>query len=135
MIVKPIKDKKKIDYLLMYLKGGSERDYLLCKFQLNTGLRISDVVKVKVEDLLTPKMNFKDYFVLHEKKTGKEKKKKLNDTLKKALKAFIKQNSLGQDKYLSNRKGINKPISVTQVYRILKAAIVNVNIENFGTPA
>jgi hypothetical protein len=83
MVVETIKDKKKIDALLMYLKGKSDRDYLLCKFQLNTGLRISDVVKVRVEDLLTPNMNFKNYFVLQEQKTGKEKKIKLNDSLKK----------------------------------------------------
>ena len=36
------------------------------KLQLNTGLRISDVVKVKVSDILTEKFNFKDYFVLRE---------------------------------------------------------------------
>lgn len=134
MVVEPLKDKKKIDALLTYLKGKNERDWLLAKFQLNTGLRISDVVKVKVEDLLTQNMNFKDYFVLHEQKTGKEKKIKLNDSLKKALKAHIKQYKLGYDNYLfKSRKGFNEPITVTQAYRILKDAAVNLNIENFGT--
>lgn len=134
MVVEPIKDKKKIDSMLMYLKGKSERDYLLCKFQLNTGLRISDVVRIRVEDLLTSNMNFKDYFVLQEKKTRKEKKIKLNDSLKKALKAYIKQNELGQANYIfKSRKGLREHVSVTQAYRILKAAAVNLNIENFGT--
>jgi integrase len=134
MVVEPIKDKKKIDALLMYLKGKSQRDYLLCKFQINTGLRIGDVVKIKVDDLLTSNMNFKDYFVLKEQKTSKEKKIKLNDSLKKALKAYIKQNELEVDKYIfQSRKGLNEPITVTQAYRILKAAAVNLNIENFGT--
>lgn len=64
MIVEPIKDKKKIEALLIYLKGKNERDWLMAKFQLNTGLRISDVVNVKVSDILTEKYNFKDYFVL-----------------------------------------------------------------------
>ena len=134
MVVEPIKDKKKIEALLMYLKGKNERDYLLAKFQLNTGLRISDVVKVKVSDLVTENLNFKDYFVLQEKKTRKEKKIKLNDSLKKALKIYIKENKLKQDKYIfQSRKGVNNPISVTQAYRILKAAALNLNIENFGT--
>ncbi|MDK0794645.1 hypothetical protein P5E48_15900, partial [Clostridium perfringens] len=35
---------KKVKALLMYLKGSSDRDYLLCKFQLNTGLRISAIL-------------------------------------------------------------------------------------------
>lgn len=134
MVVEPIKDKKKIDALLIYLKGRSERDYLLSKFQLNTGLRISDVVKVRVEDILTLNMNFKDYFVLREQKTNKEKKIKLNDSLKRALQAHIKQNGLGPDNYIfKSRKGFNKPISVTQAYRILKDAANTVGIENFGT--
>lgn len=134
MVVEAIKDKKKIDALLTYLNGKSERDYLLCKFQLNTGLRIGDGVKISVSDLLTPNMNFKDYFVLQEQKTGKEKKIKLNDTLKKALKAYIKQYNLEYNSYLfKSRKGINEPISVTQAYRILKDAANAVGIENFGT--
>lgn len=134
MVVEPIKDKKKIEALLTYLKGQSDRDWLLAKFQINTGLRISDVVRVKVEDLLTLNMNFKDYFALHEQKTDKEKKIKLNDSLKRALKAHIKQNDLGPDKYIfKSRKGVNEPISVTQAYRILKDAANTVGIENFGT--
>lgn len=134
MTVEPIKNKKKVDALLNYLKGKNERDWLLAKFQLNTGLRISDVVKVKVENLLTANMNFKDYFVLCEKKTNKEKKIKLNDSLKKALKAYIKQNNLTPDDYIfKSRKGVNLHISVTQAYRILKSAANNISIENFGT--
>jgi len=134
MVVEPIKDKKKIDALLTYLKGKNERDWILAKFQLNTGLRISDVVKVKVSDILTEKLNFKDYFVLHEQKTNKEKKIKLNDSLKNAIKLYIKQEGLGPDNYIfRSRKGLNEPITVTQAYRILKDAAVSMGIENFGT--
>lgn len=76
MIVEPVRDKKKIGDLLTFLKGQSERDWLLCKFQLNTGLRISDVVKIKVSDLINENMRFKEYFTLNEQKTGKEKEDK-----------------------------------------------------------
>lgn len=134
MVVEPIKDKKKVQALLTYLKGKNERDWLLGKFQLNTGLRISDVVKVKVSDILTEKLNFKDYFVMNEKKTGKEKKIKLNDSLKTVLKAYIKQNKLEHNSSIfRSRKGINKPITVTQAYRLLKKAANSIHIENFGT--
>ena len=135
MVVEPIKDKKKVDALLTYLKGKSERDWLLAKFQLNTGLRISDVVKVQVSDIMTEKLNFKDYFVLHEKKTGKEKKIKLNEELKKALKSFVSLNKLeyNDNIFISRTTSGRGYISVTQAYRILKSAAVNVGIENFGT--
>lgn len=134
MVVEPIKDKKKIEALLTYLKGKNERDWLLAKFQLNTGLRISDVVKVKVSDIFTEKLNFKDYFVLQEQKTKKEKKIKLNDELRRALKAFIKHEDLKRDNYIfESRKALYGAISVVQAYRILKHAAVSVEIENFGT--
>ena len=76
LIVEPIRDKKKINDLLVFLKGKVDRDWLLCKFQLNTGLRIGDVVKVKVSDIFNENIRFKEYFTLNEQKTGKEKKRK-----------------------------------------------------------
>jgi len=134
MIVEPIKDKKKINDFLIFLKGKNERDWIMAKFQLNTGLRISDVVKVKVSDILTEKFNFKDYFVLLEQKTNKEKKIKLNDSIKTALNTYIKQNKLGHNNYIfKSRKGLNEHITVTQAYRLLKNAAISIGIENFGT--
>ena len=129
MVVEPIKDRKRINALLTYLKEKNERDWLLAKFQLNTGLRISDVVKVRVQDLMTSHLNFKDYLVL------KKKKIKLNNNLKKTIKTYINHNNLGQTNFyiFQSRKGSNGPISVTQAYRILKAAAVDLHIENFGT--
>jgi integrase len=138
MVVEPIKDKKKVEALLTYLNGKSERDWLLAKFQLNTGLRISDVVDIKVSDLLTENMNFKDYFVLHEQKTGKEKKIRLNDSLRKAIKSFVIHEKFnGQALIFVSRKsspdGNKTHITTTQAYRVLKDAANKVGIENFGT--
>jgi integrase len=135
MTVEAIKNRKKIEALLTYLKGKNERDWLLCKFQLNTGLRIGDVVSVKTTDVLTENGNFKDYWVIKEQKTGKTKKIKLNEELRKALKSFVRANSLNNEDYIfqSRTKSSRGYISVTQAYRILKAAADAVGIENFGT--
>lgn len=84
MFVEPIRDKKIVSKFLTYLKGTNKRDWLLAKFQLNTGLRISDVVDVKVSDLLT----------------GKNTKIKLNEDLKKAVKSFIQENNLDYSEYI-----------------------------------
>jgi len=45
----------------------NDKVWLLCEFQLNTGLRISDVVSVQVHNLITDQNNFKDNFILNEK--------------------------------------------------------------------
>lgn len=135
MIVEPIKDKKKIYDFLTYLKGKNYRDYILAKFQLNTGLRISDVIPVQVSDIFTEKGNFRSYFVLNEKKTGKEKKIKLNAELKKVLNEYIINKRLEYNDYLfeSRKKTERGYISATQAYRTLKEAAQAVGIENFGT--
>ena len=101
----------------------------------HTGLRISDVVSVQVHNLISEQNNFKDYFILNEKKTGKFKKIKINDGLRKALKSFMRKNDLTNEDYIfKSRKQVYKShISVTQAYRILKAGAQAVGIENFGT--
>ncbi len=135
MTVEPIREKKKIEDFLIYLKGKNERDYILAKFQLNTGLRVSDVIPIKVSDIITNKGSFKTYFVLKEKKTGKEKKIKLNDELRMSLRQYINNEGLKEDDWLfkSRKETKRGHISVTQAYRILKSAAEALGIENFGT--
>lgn len=132
MVSEPIKDMKKIGSLLKYLKGQNERDWLLAKFQLNNGLRIGDVVKVQVNQFYK-NGKFLDYLFIIEEKTNKAKKIKLNDELRKALKAYIQNNKLQEEDYIFySRKG-SSHITTTQAYRILKSAAVTMSIENFST--
>ncbi|KOR25397.1 tyrosine-type recombinase/integrase [Clostridium sp. L74] len=135
MVVEPIKNKKDIDKFLIYLKGKNKRDWLLAKFQLNTGLRVSDVIGIKVSDIMTEKMRFKDHFILHEIKTGKEKKIKLNNSIKRAIKLFVKEENLSIESFLfkSRKTSYSGYISSIQAYRILKEAANVVGIKNFGT--
>ena len=52
----------------MYLKNTNFRNYGLFKVQLNTGLRISDVVKLKYDDVFEKNGNIKKHLSLTEKK-------------------------------------------------------------------
>lgn len=134
MVVEPIKDKKLIEKFLIQLRGKNYRDWILAKFQLNTGLRISDVVLINTSDIFTDTMRFKDYLVIKEKKTGKEKKIRLNEELRKSIKDYVRGYDINVGDYLfQSRKGENSNISTTQAYRILKEAADAVGIENFGT--
>lgn len=127
-----IKDKRKVDALLKYLKGQNERNWILAKFQLNTGLRIGDVVKIQIKQFYR-NGKFLDYLSIVEEKTNKPKKIKLNDELRKGLNTYIKRNALKDEDYIfQSRKG-NKNITTTQAYRILKNAATALSIENFST--
>ena len=134
MKVEPIRTLKKIKAFQNLLKQKSERDLLLLNFGLNTGLRISDILKIKVSDIWTKRKHFKHYFILIEVKTKKEKRIKLNNALKRYLTHYLKNNKLKYSDYLfQSRKGDNKPITRVQAYRTLKIASESLNIENFGT--
>ena len=66
--VEPIRNKKQIDALKNYLKRQNLRDCLLFVLGINSGLRISDLLLLKISDVKA-----KDRIVIREKKTGKIK--------------------------------------------------------------
>lgn len=132
MTVEPIRDKSGIKQMYYYLNGKSPKYGLLFKFGLNTGLRISDILPIKMKDIFHPSGEYRDYLTLKEKKTGKEKKIKLNSGLRKLIDAYIKDLHLTPESYLfSSQKGNN--IKRIQAYRVLKEAAYVCGIENFGT--
>jgi len=132
MTVEPVRDKVKIKQMYQYLNGKDSKYGLLFKFGLNTGLRISDILPLKVGSILNSSGDFRDYLVLKEMKTGKEKKIKLNTTLRKNVKEYIKRQGLSSENYLfpSNKGGY---IGRVQAYRVLKEAANIIGVENFGT--
>lgn len=59
-LVEPIRDKKKIDALKVYLKGKSLRDHALFVVGINVALRISDLLTLTWNDVLNAnKRSFK----------------------------------------------------------------------------
>jgi integrase len=132
MTVEPIRDRVKIHQMYAILNNKDRKYGLLLKFGLNTGLRISDILPIKLKDIYNDNGTFQDYFKLIEKKTGKAKKVKINAALRKEIEAFVKAGNTAANSYLfSSRKGAH--IGRIQAYRVLKEAAGHVEIENFGT--
>lgn len=132
MTVEPIRDKAKIKKMYYYLNKKDPKYGLLFKFGLNTGLRISDILPIKVMDIFTIIGEYRDYFILKEKKTGKEKKIKLNNALRKVINEYVRMKKLVPESYLfSSPKGGH--IKRIQAYRVLKESAVACGVENFGT--
>jgi len=132
LTVEPIRDQQKIKAILRQLKGQDERDCLLFMFGVNSGLRISDILPIIYSDIFSGKGTFRQHLVIREKKTAKEKKIKLNDALKLAIKSYVTSRQLSGDDYLfGSKKG--GAIGRVQAYRVLKEAADSVGIEHFGT--
>ncbi len=129
----PIKDKRKVDAFLRIAQTYGDKYYIIAKFQLNTGLRIIDVLRTHVSDILLPTYRFREYLTLKEKKTGKEKQIKLNDEMKRCLKAYISQQDLSYNGFLFPGRNINKHITYYQVWRVFTGIADQLSLENFAT--
>ncbi|NLB49178.1 MAG: site-specific integrase [Erysipelotrichia bacterium] len=132
-VVQPIRDKKKIEDMKKILKAGSLRDYCLFVMGINSGLRISDLLALKISDV-AENMKIKDRISLREKKTGKILDFPIGASSAKAIKEYLDTRDYNTDEYLFvSRKG-HKPISNVQAWRILSGAAESVGItEPIGT--
>jgi len=132
MTVEPIRNKAKLKQIYQYLNAKDPKYGLLFKFGINTGLRISDILPLKVNDIYNRNGDFREYLVIKEKKTGKEKKIKINDMLRKSIDTFVKGQKLSSEYNLFfSAKG--NYIGRVQAYRVLKEAACIFGVENFGT--
>ncbi|PJH95273.1 integrase [Bacillus subtilis] len=66
--VQPICDPECIFYIKRFLKKQNMKNYMLFVTSINSGLRISDILQLRVRDAKRP------YFNLIEKKTKKKKR-------------------------------------------------------------
>jgi len=113
MEVDPIRVKE--DIKKFKKKAVNKRNKILIEIGLNSGLRISDILKIKVKNVTN-----NEYINLLEEKTNKNRKISLNPKVKSKIEEYIEQENLKSEDYLfQSRKGENKPISRVQAYRIL----------------
>ncbi|MBZ9626366.1 tyrosine-type recombinase/integrase [Clostridium sp. FP2] len=108
--VEPIREIKTIKNIRSILKGQSVRNELLFIFGINVGLRISDILKLKIGDLVKSNLKtVRDYVIITEKKTVKTKKFYIGDIVKKVIENYIKElSNLDMNNYVfQSRKGEN----------------------------
>lgn len=121
-VVQPIRDLRKIHQIEKILKKQSMRNYLLFRIGIYSGLRISDILKLKVKDL-----RGQTHFTLREQKTGKAQKLKIQPDLRREIEEYIKDKD--DEEYLfKSQKGKNSPIQRIQAWRILNDAAKQVGI-------
>ncbi|MBJ8037020.1 MULTISPECIES: site-specific integrase [Bacillus cereus group] len=124
--VQPIRDPEQIQQIKEYLKEKNARNYILFVMGINTGLRISDILKLKVGDVQG------SHISMREMKTGKQKRIQITSSLKRELKWF--NEGRGVEEYLlKSRKGKNRPIGRSMAYKILKSTAAEFGLDEIGT--
>ena len=87
--VQPIRERKVIERMKKMLKSQNVRDYLLFVLGINSGLRVSDLLALKVSDVMDDRGQVKDRISMREKKTGKSKDFPLGKNARKAIQEYI----------------------------------------------
>lgn len=129
--VQPIRDKEMVEKIKRYLRDKSERNYMLFVTGINTGLRISDILTLKVSDV-------KDQYhiAIREGKTQKQKWVRITPHLRREFNEYVKGRE--SDEYLfqsrqRNKDGEHQPIGRSMAYQILNEAARHYNLKNIGT--
>ena len=116
---------EQIQQLKNRLAQNGSRDILLFSMGINTGLRISDLLKLKVGDV-----RGKNEYVLREEKTKKNKRIMLH-AVRKDIEDYIALKS--DEEYLFASRIGTEPISRVQAYRILNKAAKDCGLDEIGT--
>lgn len=132
--VQPIRERKVIERIKKILKSQNVRDYLLFVLGINSGLRVSDLLALKVSDVMDDIGNVRDRISMREKKTGKSKDFPIGKNARKAIQEYMARIEPRNDLPLFQSKKGNGAITRVQAYRILNEAARTVGIkEKIGT--
>ena len=127
MKVEPIinmKDIKSIKKLLV----DRPRDRLLFVLGINSGLRVQDILTLKISDVRTCSIG--DRVSIKEKKTGKENVFIMNKEIKTALDDYLRCAKRQDDHYLfKSRKGQNYPLTTYAVTMMVQRWCDEINLK------
>lgn len=124
-LVEPIRDKEIISEIKQYLKERNQRNYILFLLGIDTGLRISDILQLRVKDVQGWRIDIK------EKKTNKVKRIRMSPELKKEIRKYCEGKNKNEF-LIKSRKGKNKPITRAMAYIMLKQVADEFGLDNIG---
>ena len=129
--VQPIRDKAKIEAIKKILRASTLRNELLFVLGINTGLRISDILALKITDV-----SMVNRLELREKKTNKKRTIALTKKTCRLIERYLhieRPEAKAHEPLFRSQKG-GKAISRQHAYEILNEAARAVGItERIGT--
>ena len=124
--VDPIRNINTVENIAADLKKTSVRNYVMFCVGIYCGLRISDILRLRVRDVRN-----KDEINIIERKTGKRRFYPLPEPIKKVLNDYCR----GKDKneYLIRKACKNEPIKRCQAWKIITYAAKRQGLSRIGT--
>ena len=132
--VEPIRREKDIKAIIQLL-SGHPRDHLLFVMGINNGIRVGDLLNIKIGDVRYLKPG--QVHQITESKTKKKNVVVINKSVRKALDTYFSNSTsqIANHHYLfRSRKGENFPLSVQAVHGLVKKWTQTINLKgNYGT--
>lgn len=126
--VDALRDLKDIKSMKRVLKKHSERDYVLFVLGINTGLKLTEMLNLQVQDVMTED-EMRHYLYVVQKDGFPNKEVYLNEQVRKAIKHYVQNHGLGAEQYLFASTKTKLPVSRQQAYRIIHDAAIEVGIK------
>ena len=136
--VEPIRDRKKIAQIKNLLRGqGRYRDLLLFVVGINTALRISDLLQLKVGQFLDDNGHIRGRFWIKEQKRGKRQDVTINQSIREALGDYLiayPHMAKEPGRFLFFNPYTDQPIKRGQAWKFITAICHEVGLRgNYGT--
>lgn len=139
--VEPIRDRKRIAQIKNQLRGqGRHRDLLLFTVGINSALRISDLLNLRIHHFLDERGLIRRRFAIKEEKRGKRQEVVINDSIREALGEYMAAYP-GISSYPNNYVFFNskansfrEPIKRGQAWKFVTGICTDIGLRgNFGT--
>jgi integrase len=134
VLVEPIRNVEDVERIKALLKGRP-RDLLLFVMGINNGLRIGDLLGLRVGQVRHLKAG--DFVTITEGKTGKQNVLAVNKPVHRALKGYLNNAKLADYDYLfcsTKATTTRKPISVQRAHMLVKDWTRKAGLKgNYGT--
>ena len=128
MKVEPIRDIYIIQDIIQYLENKNERDAVLFMTGIYTGLRMSDILKLRVKDVID-----KNILRIKQQKTGEYVEIPINIDLRRQYKKYCKEKELHEYLIQNQRVKDNQAIKRDRAYKILNEVATKYNLMRIGT--
>jgi integrase len=122
--VEPIKNIYEIQEMKKILYVQSKRDYLFFVLGVNTGMRVSDLLNMRVRDVWDGRRP-RDFF----SSETQEHNFYLNKVVREALKEYLTATPFEEDDFLFKSRKNELPITRQQAYRIVNRAAQEAGIQ------
>jgi integrase len=138
--VEPIRDRKKIAQIKNLLRGQQRfQDLLLFTVGINTALRISDILQLRIGQFLDEQNRLRSRFEVREIKTGKRHDVTINDSIRETLGEYLRaypDMTSNPDNFLFFNSEFNRysdPLKRGRVWKFISAICKEVGLQgNYG---